>query len=352
MRRAVLAALIGVLMSVPSAAKDASGKAEPASKSVSAAPPSMPRREPVLDQWHSEIARDHPLVGMVWSAVNKKLVGVAVLQASLGAADFVLLGEVHDNPDHHRLQAFAIRTIAVRRKLPVVMEMLSADQSDGLAQFYSGGEGASGAMNPDRLFDKVDWDKSGWPARDVYRPLVAEIIASGMQIHIGSDGRKSVRAIGRVGFDDLSVGRLKRLGLDAALSEDLLLALKRELISSHCGLVGKNAILAMATVQRYRDGYMAAALVRQGKKEGAVLIAGNGHVRKDRGVPWYLDRIASDRTSVVVMVVEVEQDENDPGSYMPKSPDGEAVADYLVFTPRARRADPCEQMRKIMEQGK
>ena len=48
------------------------------------------------------------------------------------ARDFVLLGEKHDNPDHHRLQAWMIDALVARGRRPAIaMEMLDAEQASG-----------------------------------------------------------------------------------------------------------------------------------------------------------------------------------------------------------------------------
>ena len=45
----------------------------------------------------------------------------------------------------------------------------------------------------------------------------------------------------------------------------------------------------MAAAQRYRDAHMADCPHRGSARHGsAILIAGNGHVRADRGVPWHI----------------------------------------------------------------
>jgi hypothetical protein len=46
-----------------------------------------------------------------------------------------------------------------------------------------------------------------------------------------------------------------------------------------------------------------------------------------------------------VMFVEVVDGKIDAEAYVPRDPDGKPAADYLVFTPRAERPDPCEKMR-------
>ncbi|MBU2534236.1 MAG: hypothetical protein KKB37_15955, partial [Alphaproteobacteria bacterium] len=75
---------------------------------------------------------------------------------------------------------------------------------------------------------------------------------------------------------------------------------------------------------------------------------GNGHVRLDRAVPWYLRQMArvseggGSRAIAAVGHLEVAEDQNDPSAYG----DLASLFSYVVFTPRALRPDPCEEMRK------
>jgi uncharacterized iron-regulated protein len=137
-----------------------------------------------------------------------------------------------------------------------------------------------------------------------------------------------------------------RLALDRPLPAAQLGGLLAELESSHCGLMPKSALSGMAEAQRYRDAHLARALADAADRFGrAVLAAGNGHVRKDRGVPWHLERMAPDK-AVVVMMLEVEDGNTEPPDYLDAMPGDRAIADFLVFTPRAERSDPCARMRE------
>jgi uncharacterized iron-regulated protein len=81
-----------------------------------------------------------------------------------------------------------------------------------------------------------------------------------------------------------------------------------------------------------------------GKAAGAVLVAGTGHARKDRGVPRELARLGE--TSVVsVAFAEVEHGQVDPARYGAVWHAEVPPFDYVWFTPRATDADPCEGMR-------
>jgi len=92
---------------------------------------------------------------------------------------------------------------------------------------------------------------------------------------------------------------------------------------------------------------MADVLLDMVQRHGsAILIAGNGHVRADRGVPWHLRQRARETPVTTVLLMEVEDGQTEPADYVPRGPDGRPAADHVIFTPRAERADPCEALRK------
>ncbi|MGH6914009.1 MAG: ChaN family lipoprotein, partial [Geminicoccales bacterium] len=96
-----------------------------------------------------------------------------------------------------------------------------------------------------------------------------------------------------------------------------------------------DVVIGMMRVQRARDAMMADRLAATSGKAGGVLIAGNGHVRKDRGVPWYLARLRPDARSVSIGLLEVQDDVLEPPPDLPY--------DYVWFTPRIDDSgDPCE----------
>ena len=80
---------------------------------------------------------------------------------------------------------------------------------------------------------------------------------------------------------------------------------------------------------------MVRELREQGGNRPLVLIAGNGHVRKDYGVPNHLDV-----ESASVGFVEVWKDKDHPRDY-----DANRF-DYTWFTPRVDSLDPCEKYKK------
>ena len=229
----------------------------------------------------------------------------------------------------------------------LVFEHIRADQQAALDQFAEFSAKARRLGNSDDLFRFLDWDKSGWPDKQIFEPLFSAAIAGKLPILAGDPPRERVRAIAKGGAAALTDDERQRFKLDQPLAPKLQDALLEELEASHCGLMPKTAFGNMAVAQRYRDAHLADALAKAAAIHArAILLAGNGHVRKDRGVPYYLAQMAPNRKVVSVMLLEVEDGKTDPSAYIPRDPDGKPAVDYIIFTPRTERKDPCADMRE------
>jgi uncharacterized iron-regulated protein len=310
---------------------------------------------PWPDDWQSKLGLSHPLTGQIWSVRDQKITTPGKLSETIAEASVVLVGEVHDNVDHHRIQGWSLEVSARfnrNRKSDqaagaAVFEQIRTDQQPALDRFAQSSAAPRRSGTADDLFGLLEWDTSGWPLAAIYKPVFEVAIRSKLAIVPGEPRREQVRAVANAGLGALSGEERSRLKLDQPLPAELQEGLLIELEASHCGLMPKSAFTKMADAQRYRDAHLATALTGAANRHGwSALIAGNGHVRKDRGVPRYLQELAPGKSVVSVMLVEVEAGNSDPAAYIEKGPDGEPVADYIVFTPRAERADPCERMRE------
>src|SRR5205085_7040159 len=131
----------------------------------------------------------------------------------------------------------------------------------------------------------------------------------------------------------LGAARSTQLGLDAPLPPDWQAAQEREIDAGHCGTLPRTLWPGMVRAQAARDAQMAHAL-RTHASRGAVLLAGNGHVRRDLGVPRWLSMIAGER---VLSVGYVEDG---------TSPVGSQQYDAVVVMAPATRGDPCASLRQ------
>jgi uncharacterized iron-regulated protein len=292
----------------------------------------------------------HPLAGKVYDAAAGKLSDVAEGAGLAPAVGLILLGEVHDNPAHHKLRARLIAE-AVRAhpewRPAVVFEQIDTDQQPALHQFATRVETGDASAAADELLRLLAWDKSGWPAAAIYKPLFEVVIAAKLPILAGSPPRERVRAVARGGMLQVAPSERARLGLDDAMPAPLAEALNRELVDSHCGALPPQAIGSMAAAQRYRDAHLAEALLNAAQRQrSAILIAGNGHLRSDRGVPRQVRERAPGRV-LSVLLLEVSEGETEPAGYLPRDPEGRPAADLVIFTPRAERDDPCQSLLKM-----
>jgi uncharacterized iron-regulated protein len=304
--------------------------------------------EELVEDWRRHTP--HPLVGKIWQPGGDPHNATALI-ALLTArnAPFVLLGEVHDNPHHHLLRAALIEAMAADTRLSIVTEHLRADQAPALTAWAATRPGPDNRAPADDFFRAMQWDKSGWPAAAMFRPLYAAILNAGLPLGAAEPPRSTLRAVARGGLAVLAPDERTRLGLDAPLPADLRKALGADLVAGHCNMLPATMIDGMADAQIYRDANMADAMIaRHTAGTTTILLAGNGHVRSDRGVPWHLSRRAPDVARLAVLLLEIESDKPAPAGYLPRAPDGAPGADIVVFTPRAEREDPCERMRAHM----
>jgi uncharacterized iron-regulated protein len=116
-------------------------------------------------------------------------------------------------------------------------------------------------------------------------------------------------------------------------------ALEDEIRDGHCGKLPPALLPRFAKAQRLRDAAMALALVRDATADGAVLIAGNGHVRRDRGVPAYLPA----GESVSVGFVEAATGEDRAAV----ARQARGTYDYVWVTQAIARADPCAELQRM-----
>jgi uncharacterized iron-regulated protein len=296
--------------------------------------------------WVAPLHRDHPLAGRIWDVHAGRFVDESTLVAALAGARTVLLGEIHDNPDHHVLQARLVRALAGAGRTPAVaFEMISVEQQDAVDRALAGPRPSA-----DGVAEAVSWAKSGWPEFPLYRPVFAAAVERKLRIVGANLPRKDVRRVvteGEKALPPAVAARTARLGPP---SETERAALRKEMEEAHCGELPEAHMDPMILGQRARDAQMAEAVLAAGAASGAVLVAGSEHARTDRGVPAYL---AGDGGPVVsVAFREVRPEAREAAEYADDEDGGALPFDFVVFTPGEKREDPCEGLRKHLREKK
>jgi|CZKU01.1.fsa_nt_gi uncharacterized iron-regulated protein len=294
--------------------------------------------------WISALDRDHPLVGKVWSVRAQAYVDDRSVLAAAAGAHFVLLGEKHDNPDHHILQAWILAAIVASGRAPAVaFEQIEADQQGAVNDARR-----EAPRDVDAIARATKWSESGWPPWDTYRPIFEVAISASLPIVAANLAHGVARNLVHEGPSALGAAEQAALGLDSPLPPELDASLREELRASHCGMDMPPAFASgMVMAERARDASLAARM-REGDgdaRRGAVLIAGTGHTRIDRGVPRELARIAPGETAVSIAFVEVSHADLEPRAHGAAWNANEPPFDFVLFTPRANDDDPCAKMR-------
>jgi uncharacterized iron-regulated protein len=273
--------------------------------------------------WQESGGAAHPLVGQIYRVADRRPVSEADLIEAAAAVDFVLIGERHDNRDHHRLQARIVRSLQreVRRPRAVAFEMFGADRQLDIVEYLDQHPGDAAGLGA-----AVGWESSGWPAWALYEPIARVALANGAQIVAADLNEAQKRAVFEDGAQALRTSFVRRTGLDRDFPAGLTSDLRDELHEAHCGQESPEVLHGMYQVQRARDAMMADRLAAASGKAGGILIVGNGHVRKDRGVPWYLARLEPEARTLSIGLMEVQDDVPRPLRDLPY--------DYVWFTPR------------------
>jgi uncharacterized iron-regulated protein len=248
----------------------------------------------------------------------------------------VLLGEKHDNADHHRLQAAALGAITGGGRRPAVaFEMFDVEQQPSIDGYRV--DPSAPAVGLGRA---TQWESTGWPPFELYLPIAAVAFENRLPIVAANIPSKRVRALVHEGARALSPDLLG-LELETEFPPALEASLQNELRASHCGQLPDAMIGGMTLAQHARDAHMARAALGADRSDGTVLVAGNGHVRLDRGIPYYLKRRKPSISVASLAFFEVATDQNDPAAYAQSLGATDLPFDFVWFTPRADDSDPC-----------
>ncbi|MFO1327465.1 MAG: ChaN family lipoprotein [Rubrivivax sp.] len=286
-----------------------------------AAPHTVPRRRALLALpaalllpacTHGLLRRER----IVEVASGRELAPDALL-ATMRASDFVLLGERHDNPLHHQrrgelIAALGTGAVVVAEQLPRGRQVESG--SDLLQRLQAAG------------FEPKAWQ---WPQ---HQGLFQPLLAAGVPLQGGNAPRDEVRKVAREGEAALPAD-LRGLLDPAPLPDAARQALDDDLVAGHCGQLPAARVPAMRAAQRMRDASLLQAML-DARGRPTVLVAGNGHVRVDHGVPQLLRAARPAARWVAIGFVEGDGPAQGPQPYT-----------HLWVTPALTREDPCAGFR-------
>jgi uncharacterized iron-regulated protein len=245
-------------------------------------------------------------------------------ERQLAGDRILLLREVHDNAAQHRLRLAVLQRALDRGWRPaIVMEQLDIGRQGDIERARR-----ERPDDPQHVIDLAGAGNTGWNWH-FYRPYIALALQHRLPLLAGNLSRADAEKVVRNGYAAVfDPQRLTALGLDSPTPPLWQAGQEREIDEGHCHALPPTLLPGMARAQLARDAVMADVLEHQ-ETGAAVLLAGNGHVRRDLGVPRWLAGGAARRTLSVGLIEE--------GEHAPRG-----AYDKTVYTVRQSRPDPCE----------
>jgi uncharacterized iron-regulated protein len=239
----------------------------------------------------------------------------------------LMLGEVHDNLQGHKLRYELLRERVEAGWRPViVMEQFDRENQDVLSKAQ---KGCADAQCLIQVAAGARWD---W---QLYYPVIQLALTYHLPLVAGNLSRADASRVVRDGvkatFDASSIRDYK---LDDPLPAAIRNVQQQEIVEGHCNMLPEMMIGGMVDAQVARDIWMA-KIVRDQQPNDVVLIAGNGHVRKDVGAGYWLNRVAPALTLRTVGFIESRKGDNQVGRY-----------DSIQTLAPQEREDPCKQVKK------
>jgi uncharacterized iron-regulated protein len=240
-----------------------------------------------------------------------------ILNDAVRSKPIVLLGEVHDNAKQHAMRLLAFEHLLLEGRRPaLLMEQFDREHQAAIDVVRKQSPNDVTALIAAGSAGNQGWN---W---DYYKPFLALAIKHELPIIAvnvsNSDSMKAMR------------GGLTALNISASPNSELVNQQAQEIFNGHCQMMPMAAAKTMVNAQVAKDIVMAQFLM-QHQARGAVLLAGNGHVRKDIGIPVWLSQNAREH-GVSIGLLESATTAN--------------PFDVTIVTTAPARDDPCLQFRK------
>jgi uncharacterized iron-regulated protein len=250
---------------------------------------------------------------------------VSLLVSNAAHSQVLLLGEVHDNPDGHDARyALLQQRVEAGWHPAIAMEQFDRERQADLDR------ASRECSDADCVVAMAAPAEASWNWA-LYAPVIELALREHLPLLAANLSRADAGKVVSDGFAAaLDPDMVSAYGLDAALPAGLLQPQIDEVREGHCNSLPAEMLQPMATAQIARDLVMADILRTHADGSGIVLLAGNGHVRRDIGVPYWLRTLGIDGRSVGFV--------EEAGM--------EAQFDETHVVPATQRADPCEKFRQ------
>ncbi len=243
-------------------------------------------------------------------------------------ADIILLGEIHDNLFQHRARADLISKIQAKEFTIVSEHLVSGSEITYSGKLLEDLETIG--------FNKKAWS---WPVHEVLYKKFEELRLPIFGGNLSQEDINNIYVGKKFSQSDVLYPIVKRSALDSQSKDKLL----NDLVLGHCGVVEEDLLSFMFKVQRLRDASLAYIA---SKVAPAIVIAGNGHVRRDYGVPQILKKINPNGNIISIAFLEIDKLSKMTDNLIKKL-FKDTDTDYIWLTEAVLRVDPCKKLQGI-----
>jgi uncharacterized iron-regulated protein len=247
----------------------------------------------------------------------------------------VFVGEAHDQIEHHHIESRIIHGLLAEGKdLVVGMEMFSRSQQPVLDRWSQGG------LTEREFRKETNWDTTWGIDYQLYKGILDEAKAHHLKVLALNVEREWVSKVAQNGIQGLSLEDRNNLP-EMDLTDKDHRAYIRRIYNSHRGGLSKDFEHFYESQSLWDEG-MAETLSEflkspESQNKTIVVIAGNGHVVFDFGIPKRFYR----RTPFPFKTLVMKEWTKDPDMDLVSSPTSAPLADFLWIT----RSNPPEQKR-------
>jgi uncharacterized iron-regulated protein len=229
------------------------------------------------------------------------------------------MGEIHDNSYGHTLRLNHVMGLISQGHRPIVaMEQFDRENQAVLDKALIHCKNADCVL--------AEAGTAGWEWR-FYKPFVQLALDKKITLLAANLSYADVRKVMTDGFNAVFSQQTINTYKLYQISPQLLNHQNKAIQEGHCNMLPSQAIGPMVQGQIARDVWMA-SVVNSVLNQMVLLIAGNGHVRKDAGVFQWLSAEKQARTQVLGYVERA--DSNDASWF-----------DQVYLVPEVEREDPC-----------
>lgn len=237
------------------------------------------------------------------SLVNLRTSKKAVLDDIVRAArdsQYVLVGESHDNADHHKFQADVIRALSKSgRDVVVGFEMFTRPVQPKLYEWTLGKQSEA------EFIERSDWKKQWGFDYEIYRPIFEAAKEFSLPLVALNVPRDWVRAVGRGGASALTAeqqAQVPQLFLGNQQHREIF----NSLMGGHAPTGGGSENIYAAQV--LWDEGMADSAIKYmdaqipSNKRVMVIVAGSGHVMYGQGISYRIRRRTQSKALDIVCI--------------------------------------------------